>query len=62
MIVAEKNERIVGSSGLLLEKRSGIGRMFTGIVVAPEERRHGIGSVLLYRTLLESKREGVRHV
>ncbi len=61
MIVAEKNEKMVGLSGFLLEKRSGIARMFTGIVVAPEERRHGIGSILLYRTLLESKREGLRH-
>ena len=62
MIVAEKDEKIVGLSGLLLEKKSGIGRMFTGIVVASEQRRCGIGSILLYRTLLESKREGLRHV
>ncbi len=61
MIVAEKNQKIVGLSGFLLEKRSAIGRMYTGIIVAPEERRHGIGSILLYRTLLESKREGLRY-
>ncbi len=61
MIVAEKDEKIAGLSGLLLEKKSGIGRMFTGIVVASEQRRCGIGSILLYRTLLESKREGLRH-
>ena len=59
-LVAEVNGKIVGVSGVLLEKKSGVGRMFTGVVVSPEERRKEVGSVLLYRTLLECKSEGLR--
>jgi GNAT superfamily N-acetyltransferase len=60
-LVAEKSGKIVGMNGIIFEKKSGVARFFTGVVVAPEERRQGIGSLLLYRSLLEAKREGLRN-
>jgi len=59
ILVAEK-EKIVGINGIISERNSGKGRLFTGIAVSPSYRRQGIGSLLLHRTLLELKREGLR--
>jgi len=33
-------------NGMIFEKKSGVARFFTGVVVAPEEQRQGIGSKL----------------
>ncbi len=60
MLVAEMGRKIVGTNGIISEKNSGKGRFFTGIVVLPDYRRRGIGSLLLHRTLLELKKEGLR--
>ena len=57
-LVAEKDGEIVGVSGPIFRTDAGIGRIFAGIVVAPEARRQGIGSLLLYRTLREIKSMG----
>jgi GNAT superfamily N-acetyltransferase len=62
MFVAEKEEQIVGINGTISERNSGKGRFFTGIVVSPNYRRQGIGSLLLHRTLLDLKKEGLRWV
>ncbi len=61
IFVAEQDGKIVGMSGVVFEKRSGIARFLTGVVVASEKRRKGIGSSILHKSLLESKREGLRH-
>ncbi len=61
ILVAEEHDRIIGISGVIPEKKSGIGRMYTGVVVAPEQRRKGVGSILLFMTLLESKRQGLHY-
>jgi len=53
---------MVGMNGMIIEKRSGIGRLFTGVVVRSTERKRGIGSVLLYRSLYDIKAEGLRTV
>lgn len=58
-LVAEKNKTIVGMNGMIIEKRSGIGRLFTGVVVRSAERQRGIGSMLLYRTLHDIRAEGL---
>ena len=55
-IVAEKEGRLVGVSGPLFGTDRGIGRIFAGIVVAKQERRQGIGTALLHRTLCELRR------
>ena len=60
MLVAEKEEKIVGINGIISERNSGKGRFFTGIVVSLNYRRQGIGSLLLHRTLSELKKEGLR--
>ena len=60
MLVAEKGEKIVGINGIISERNSGKGRFFTGIVVSLNYRRQGIGSLLLHRTLLDLKKEGLR--
>jgi len=60
MLVAEKEEKIVGFNGIISERNSGKGRFFTGIVVSPNYRRQGIGSLLLHRKLLDLKKEGLR--
>jgi GNAT superfamily N-acetyltransferase len=60
MLVTEKEEKIVGVNGIISERNSGKGRFFTGIVVSPNYRREGIGSLLLHRTLLDLKKEGLR--
>lgn len=52
-IVAEKEGKLVGVSGPLFGTDRGLGRIFAGIVVAKEERRQGIGTALLYKTLCE---------
>jgi len=59
MLVVEKDGKIVGMNGIIFERKSGVARFFTGVVVAPEEQRQGIGSKLLHRSLLEAKREGL---
>jgi GNAT superfamily N-acetyltransferase len=59
-LVAEREKAVVGMNGMILEKRSGIGRLFTGVVVRSAERKRGIGSMLLYRTLHDIKAEGLR--
>lgn len=61
ILVAEESGKIVGVNGIVFERKSGVARFFTGVVVAPEERRRGIGSLLLYRSLLEAKKEGLRN-
>lgn len=58
-LVAEKNKTIVGINGMIIEKRSGIGRFFTGVVVRSAERKLGIGSMLLHRSLRDIKAEGL---
>jgi len=58
--VAEEGGKILGMNGVVLEKRSGIARFLTGVVVAPEKRMQGIGSSILHKSLLESKKEGLR--
>ncbi len=60
-LVAEKDGRIVGVNGMVPEKRSGVGRFLTGVVVAPDARRIGVGSALLHRSLSGLKREGLRY-
>ncbi len=57
ILVGDENGEIVGISGIVPEKRSGIGRMFTGVVVASDKRNRGVGALLLYKTLEEAKRE-----
>lgn len=59
-LVAEKEKTVVGMNGMIIEKRSGIGRLFTGVVVKSTERKRGIGSMLLYRSLHDLKAEGLR--
>jgi GNAT superfamily N-acetyltransferase len=59
MLVAEKEEKIVGINGIISERNSGIGRFFTGIVVSPSYRRQGIGSLILHKTLSDLKAEGL---
>ena len=59
MLVAEKEEKIVGINGIISERNSGKGRFFTGIVVSPSYRRHGIGSLILHKTLSDLKAEGL---
>lgn len=59
-LVAEKSKTIVGMNGMIIEKRSGIGRFFTGIVVRSAERKLGIGSMLLHRSLRDIRAEGLR--
>jgi len=58
-LIAEIEKAVVGINGILIEKRSGIGRLFTGVVVRSAERRRGIGSTLLNRGLLDIKAEGL---
>jgi N-acetylglutamate synthase-like GNAT family acetyltransferase len=58
-LVAEKEKTIVGMNGMIIEKRSGIGRFFTGVVVRSAERKRGIGALLLYRSLHDIKAEGL---
>jgi GNAT superfamily N-acetyltransferase len=60
MLVAETDGKIVAMNGIVFEKRSGIARFFTGVVVAPENRRRGVGSLLLHSSLVEAKKEGLR--
>jgi len=59
-LVAEKEKTVVGMNGIIIEKRSGGGRLFTGVVVRSTERKRGIGSMLLYRSLHDLKAEGLR--
>ena len=58
-LVAEIEKTVVGMNGILIEKRSGIGRLFTGVVVRSAERRRGIGSMLLNRDLHDIKAQGL---
>jgi ribosomal protein S18 acetylase RimI-like enzyme len=60
-LVVEMGKTVVGMNGMILEKRSGIGRFFTGVAVRSAERKHGIGSTLLYRSLHDIKAEGLRN-
>jgi hypothetical protein len=48
-------------NGMIIEKRSGVGRFFTGVVVRSVERKLGIGSMLLHRSLSDIKAEGLRN-
>jgi ribosomal protein S18 acetylase RimI-like enzyme len=59
-LVAESERAVVGMNGMILEKQSGIGRFFTGVVVKSTERKRGVGSMLLYRSLHDIKSEGLR--
>jgi len=59
-LVAVKEKTVVGMNGIIIEKRSGVGRLFTGVVVRSTERKRGIGSMLLYRSLHDLKAEGLR--
>ncbi len=59
-LVAEKEKALVGMNGMIIEKRSGIGRFFTGVVVRSAERNLGIGSMLLHGSLRDIKAEGLR--
>jgi N-acetylglutamate synthase-like GNAT family acetyltransferase len=58
---AEKDGKIVGMNGIIFEKKSGLARFFTGVVVSPEAQRQGIGSKLLYMSLMEARKEGLRN-
>ena len=60
MLLAEEREMIVGINGIISERNSGKGRFFTGIVVLPNYRRRGIGSLLLHKTLSDLDKEGLR--
>ncbi len=60
MVLAEEREMIVGINGIISERNSGKGRFFTGIVVLPNYRRRGIGSLLLHKTLSDLDKEGLR--
>jgi ribosomal protein S18 acetylase RimI-like enzyme len=59
-LVAEREKMLVGMNGMIIEKRSGIVGLFTGVVVRSAERKRGIGSMLLYRSLHDIKAEGLR--
>ena len=59
-LVAEKEKALIGMNGMIIEKRSGIGRFFTGVVVRSAERKLGIGSMLLHCSLRDIKAEGLR--
>jgi len=59
-LVAEKEKTVVGMNGMIIEKLSGIGRLFTGVVVRSTEIKRGIGSVLLYRSLYDIRAQGLR--
>jgi len=59
-LVAEREKMMVGMNGMIIEKRSGVGRLFTGVVVRSIERKRGIGSVLLYRSLYDIRAQGLR--
>ena len=59
-LVAEKEKALIGMNGVIIEKRSGIGRFFTGVVVRSAERKLGIGSMLLHRSLHDIKAQGLR--
>lgn len=59
-LVAEKNKVLIGMNGMIIENRSGIDRFFTGVVVKSAERKLGIGSMLLHRSLRDIKAEGLR--
>ena len=59
-LVAEKEKMVVGMNGMIIEKRSGIGRFFTGVVARSAERERGIGAMLLYYSLHDIKAEGLR--
>jgi GNAT superfamily N-acetyltransferase len=58
-LIAEK-EKIVGVNGIVFERNSGKGRFFTGIVVAPNHRKQGIGTLILHQSLLAVRKEGLR--
>ncbi len=60
ILIAEKDGKIVGMNGTVFEKRSGHARFLTGVVVVPEQRRQGVGSSILHRSLSEAKKEGLR--
>lgn len=60
MLVVEEHDVMVGINGIISERNSGKGRFFTGIVVSPNYRRRGIGSLLLHKTLSDLKKEGLR--
>ena len=60
MLVAEEQEVIIGVNGIISETNSGQGRFFTGIVVLPNYRKRGIGSLLLHKTLWDLNKEGLR--
>jgi len=51
---------MVGMKGMIIEKLSRIGRLFTGVVVRSTERKRGIGSVILYRSLYDIRAQGLR--
>ena len=59
-LVAEKEKALIGMNGMIIEKRSGIGRFFTGVVVRSAERKLGVGSMLLHRSLRDIKAQGLR--
>jgi ribosomal protein S18 acetylase RimI-like enzyme len=59
-LVAENEKALIGMNGMIIEKRSGIGRFFTGVVVRSSQRKLGIGSMLLHRSLRDIKAEGLR--
>ena len=58
-LVAEKEKALVGMNGVIIEKRSGISRLFTGVVVRSADRKLGIGAMLLHRSLRDIKAEGL---
>ena len=58
-LIAEREKTLVGMNGMILEKQSGIGRFFTGVVVKSTERKRGIGSMLLHVSLRDIKAEGL---
>ena len=59
-LVAEREKKMVGMKGMIIEKLSRIGRLFTGVVVRSTERKRGIGSVILYRSLYDIRAQGLR--
>lgn len=58
-MVATRNERVVGACGL---EGYGAGGLLRSVVVAPEERKHGIAQKLTTRALLRARERGMKHV
>lgn len=57
-IVAIKNKKVIGECEIAINK----GQALVGIIVKKEERRKGVGSMLLNKAIEEAKELGVREL